>query len=247
MQSHVYRVYANTMPGVHRPHDQDTLHNNTFPSYKRGVNLVSHFRQIFLHVYSRINVHWLFTQYIRGHFIPNHYTAIQYSQGWRCINTPDGLRTIHNIAWNRRYILCAVMQYTYLKVPMHLTVKGICQTKSVLLDTSNEAEAADPTESMDHLLCLVSLRPVLRLVRGVISDVTLSWLVEEWRMRTFLKASNSASSLSIRDVKVVMVLWERVNTQSLIKTTSSQNKTFSHYKLLHKLRCLKKHLPSYSN
>lgn len=69
-------------------------------------------------------------------------------------------------------------------MPIHLTVKGISHTKSVLLGASNDIETVEPIESIDHLFSLAPPNPVLRPVRGVMSDVIL--LVEVCLIRMFL-------------------------------------------------------------
>ena len=104
-----------------------------------------------------------------------------------------------------------LMDHAHLNVPIHLTVNGICHVKGTLWWFSKIDEATELMDSPDHRLWSTltevcrSFRPYLGVTSPPLS-VGIRWV--ECRSRRDLTLSSSASSLSILDVSVVMVLTE---------------------------------------
>ena len=105
-----------------------------------------------------------------------------------------------------------LMDHAHLNVPIHLTVNGICHVKGTLWWFSKIDEATELMDSPDHRLWSTltevcrSFRPYLGVTSPPPLSVGIRWV--ECRTRRDLTLSSSASSLSILDVSVVMVLTE---------------------------------------
>ena len=106
---------------------------------------------------------------------------------------------------------CTDVSHAHLNVPIHLTVNGICHMKGTLWWFSKIDEATELMDSPDHRLWSTptevcrSFLPYL----GVASPLSVGTRWVECRRRSDLTLSSSASSLSILEVRLVMVLRER--------------------------------------
>lgn len=98
--------------------------------------------------------------------------------------------------------------HAHLNVPMHLTVNGICHMNGPLWWFSKIEEAIEPTDSPDHRLWSTPADAwrSFRLYLGVMSPPLSVNRLVEWRSRIDLALSSSASSLSILEVRFVIVL-----------------------------------------
>ena len=106
---------------------------------------------------------------------------------------------------------CTDVFHAHLNVPIHLTVNGICHMKGTLWWFSKIDEATEFTDSPDHRLWSTPIdvcRSFLPYL-GVTSPLSAGIRWVECRSRSDLTLSSSASSLSILDVRLVMVLRER--------------------------------------
>lgn len=122
----------------------------------------------------------------------------------------SGARDLHVVHDVYMY-WCTDVSHAHLNVPIHLTVNGICHMKGTLWWFSKIDEATELTDSPDHRLWSTptevcrSFLPYL----GVISPLSVGTRWVECRRRSDLTLSSSASSLSILEVRLVMVLRER--------------------------------------
>ena len=119
--------------------------------------------------------------------------------------------------WRKRLVhdvymyWCTDVSHAHLNVPIHLTVNGICHMKGTLWWFSKIDEATELMDSPDHRLWSTptevcrSFLPYL----GVASPLSVGTRWVECRRCSDLTLSSSASSLSILEVRLVMVLRER--------------------------------------